>query len=84
MHVQTFGAAVDAAFALHGLHFFLTRIAMLMSTATWPLAADVAICLASHPLVTVLGLMICSEKRLSAILLSREAYGTWLAPNGLA
>ena len=84
MDVQTFGAAIDAAFALHGLHFFPTCIAMLMPTATRPLAADVAIFLASHPLVTIFGLMICSEKRLLAILLSREAYGTWLAPNGLA
>ena len=84
MDVQTFGAAVDAAFALHALHVSLTCIAMLMFTTTRPLAADVAIFLASRPLVTVLGLMICSQKRLLVILLNREAYGTGLAPNGLA
>ena len=84
MNVQTFGAAIDAALALHSPQVCLTCVAVLNSTTARTLAAEVAIFLAGHPSVTILDLMVRTQKRLLAILLSREASSTRLAPNGFA
>ena len=83
MDVRALGAAIDAALALHSLHVRPARIAMLPATAARPLAADVAIFLADHPDVSILGLVVCTQKRLLFILLSHAVRCAKLAPNGL-